>query len=1148
MKTLCAALNLTIALCTLGGLTFSTANAASPAPAELVTEAIVTPLESTPAAFASVRAVSKHALVQNSEPVFGTAEKESLKSLGDQSSAEALKISVQSSADLVRLKAWALKNHPRVLIESNASATTQDTQTNQPTEPLNRYQWGFLNQGEPQGTALDDITTLNIPGTPGEDIGLFRAPQELRVRTSPIRVAILDTGIDLKHPDLMPHIVRNTSECEALDVLEACLKQARNNETKKQECRKTLGGIDTDKNGYPLDCHGWNLTGLGARVVPGQTLGDPYPQDDRGHGSHVAGLVGALANGSGTRGVIENVALIPIRVIESNPNPPIEIRTQDTTTDPPSPTEGPQGLPPARAFADTIARGILYAIRADAQVINMSLAWPLAADSLLMRKMVRLAQDRKIIVVSSAGNDSNEAQVMPCSYSGVICVAAHGPDGALSHFSNSGPQVDIAAPGLKILSTWVIDPLDPRRAQKLFTEVKGYEYRNGTSMAAPILAGVVARLLNDGISSEEVYPRLLLSARPVRSSSFRNSSLAPKWIRSGNVDLPQAFSVSPQPLILPADKSIVRVQWDQKSNSVPLSFTVKNFWKEAPASRLKLKVLNTTPASRFAAIADAEVQLPVLKTMETATITTSLKILSPAVEGRLTLEITDERGRSSRIALEISLPVDKNFSVPGAQTFLFSGAPVTPGATLRSINSLVTGGAQEYLALQRSASTEPGSWGVQLIREGSPTYTVSPSIPFDPIEGEIYLASRLEIEGKSQYLVVSRVDIKAPAPIPSTSPSPGTTTAPSPSTGVAGSASAVKGWKFAFFDSQLKPLRDFKYDNKITGLPDRFRWMSIQDSSGQRQLTPAWISVGTTPESEQPNRSNDPWGLIPEDSFQTRFYYIDLDGKLRSVAPPQDYALIDTLVSTEDQKRRGEVSVVLSKGTGYRVDYFRATVSNQKLGNLEPLSFTRFRNLRAAPMISEVLNLDASNESGGTAYSGSSDGGAFRTTLFPTTSTQVRWDSKLQPMNVTESVSEVVSTFSGAQRAAAFTLTAFELQYHDFKLGKTANSSLNKFSFIPRFIAIRKFFPVVIASSQERLPAVFIPLGLGDTPANEVITPEYSPQGDLLGLSRPARMRLEDTSGPQGCSSLGRPRPADSQGVSQIVFFCGDRFIRVPLN
>jgi subtilisin family serine protease len=148
---------------------------------------------------------------------------------------------------------------------------------------------------------------------------------------------------------------------------------------------------------------------------------------------------------------MQNVQILPVKVIASAPTGPVRPQSVDPTPLPSAPAPTERTLRWAAGFTDLIARGMLYAIRNGAQVANLSMAWPQNADSPLMRQMIALAQARGMIIVASAGNDSTDARVMPCVYPGVICVASHGPDGGFSHFSNYGAFVDIAAPGLSIL-------------------------------------------------------------------------------------------------------------------------------------------------------------------------------------------------------------------------------------------------------------------------------------------------------------------------------------------------------------------------------------------------------------------------------------------------------------------------------------------------------------------------------------------------------------------------------------------------------------------------------------------------------------------------------------------------------------------------
>jgi subtilisin family serine protease len=128
------------------------------------------------------------------------------------------------------------------------------------------------------------------------------------------------------------------------------------------------------------------------------------------------------------------------------------------------------------------------------------------------------------------------------------CVASFSADGSVSHFSDFGDAVDVAAPGHKILSAWPTN-LFP----SFFTERKGYDFKSGTSMAAPFVTGALARLLNAGYSPDEAYARLIAGARP-HLAPRAMTELEPKFTLSGNLNLAGAMRASPRSLVLPADK------------------------------------------------------------------------------------------------------------------------------------------------------------------------------------------------------------------------------------------------------------------------------------------------------------------------------------------------------------------------------------------------------------------------------------------------------------------------------------------------------------------------------------------------------------------------------------------------------------------
>lgn len=235
-----------------------------------------------------------------------------------------------------------------------------------------------------------------------------------------VTVAILDTGIDETHPDLAPNLWVNPGEIPR-------------------------NGIDDDHDGVVDDIHGVDLVN-----------DDGDPADDNGHGTHVAGIIGAVGgNGIGASGVAWRVRLMAVKVLDAD----------------------------AGGNTGTVARGIDWAVAHGARVINLSLAG--AGRSAGMEASIVAAQQAGVLIVVAAGNDHADLGLTPsypASYpeANVLGVAATRPDSLLSSISDFGTGTDLSAPGETILSTALGG---------------GYEYRTGTSMAAPMVAGAAALVL-----------------------------------------------------------------------------------------------------------------------------------------------------------------------------------------------------------------------------------------------------------------------------------------------------------------------------------------------------------------------------------------------------------------------------------------------------------------------------------------------------------------------------------------------------------------------------------------------------------------------------------------------------------------------------
>ncbi|NEN84386.1 S8 family serine peptidase [Paenibacillus elgii] len=203
-------------------------------------------------------------------------------------------------------------------------------------------------------------------------------------------IAVVDTGVDLAHPDLKPNL------------------------------------------------------------VPGVNLIHPkqQPTDDNGHGTNVAGVIGAVGNNDrGVAGMLWNGRIMPIKALEA---------------------DGSGG-------EQKLGEGIRYAVDHGAKIVVLSLG--LNKYSAYMNDIVRYAEERDVLLVAATGNEGNRVKY-PAAYPTVLAVGGVNANGSVNELSNTGPEVDVVAP-------WDV-----------FTTAIGgsYEAKDGTSMAAPQVAAAAALL------------------------------------------------------------------------------------------------------------------------------------------------------------------------------------------------------------------------------------------------------------------------------------------------------------------------------------------------------------------------------------------------------------------------------------------------------------------------------------------------------------------------------------------------------------------------------------------------------------------------------------------------------------------------------
>lgn len=192
---------------------------------------------------------------------------------------------------------------------------------------------------------------------------------------------------------------------------------------------------------------------LSGRLVEGYDFinDTDKPDDDNGHGTGVAGVIGAVTNnGQGIAGITWQNPLMPVKVLNRN----------------------------GSGNYSVIAKGIIYAADKGARVINLSLGG--AKGSATLKRAVDYAQSKKTVVVAAAGN-ANSSVLYPAAYPNVIAVAAVDNSDRRASYSNYGPEVSVSAPGNDVWSTTL-----------------GGDYRphTGTSFACPMVAGLAGLILS----------------------------------------------------------------------------------------------------------------------------------------------------------------------------------------------------------------------------------------------------------------------------------------------------------------------------------------------------------------------------------------------------------------------------------------------------------------------------------------------------------------------------------------------------------------------------------------------------------------------------------------------------------------------------
>lgn len=326
---------------------------------------------------------------------------------------------------------------------------------------------------------MDDSQTESLRR--GVSSKISRGREEINL-SPPVRRVLVGKGFDIKDLGVQldlgvsdpgaksQYYLKNTNAYKVWDDVE-------------QEEEITVAVVDTGVDYTHEDLKDRVVKELGYDFVND----DDDAMDDNGHGTHVSGII--AAEGNNEKGIIGVVGELDVRIM------PVKVLNKD-----------------GKGNSENIAKGIRYATDNGADVINLSLGGNNKSGEI--KKAIDYAIEKDVIVISAAGNEKENADdSVPAGVDGVITVAATNVIGTAASFSNYGECIDISAPGTKILSTVLED---------------GYEAWDGTSMAAPLVSGVVAMLKaeNISLSQSEVIDILNKSAKDilVKGEDMRSGS------------------------------------------------------------------------------------------------------------------------------------------------------------------------------------------------------------------------------------------------------------------------------------------------------------------------------------------------------------------------------------------------------------------------------------------------------------------------------------------------------------------------------------------------------------------------------------------------------------------------------------------------
>ncbi|HEU5486829.1 MAG TPA: S8 family serine peptidase [Microlunatus sp.] len=300
----------------------------------------------------------------------------------------------------------------------------------------NRWRETAVTPNDPQFGSQWGLTKINAP-----------AAWDISTGSASVVVGIIDSGCDLDHPELAPLLV----------------------------------------NGFDMVDLGANPTAPAGFRFEGDFAGrDAVPEDEVGHGTHVAGTIAAVSNnGVQVAGVGWQTRIMPIKALTRM------VRISD-------------GQVRGVGSSADVAAAVRWAADNGAHVINMSLGAD--APTSVESSAVAYAIGKGVVVVAAMGNDGSANPSFPAAYPGVVAVGAIDSADKKASFSQTGSHISLAAPGVGILSTYLAG---------------GTTTMSGTSMATPHVAGVAAliKAVKPSATGAEIADILRTTARPLRDAA-----------------------------------------------------------------------------------------------------------------------------------------------------------------------------------------------------------------------------------------------------------------------------------------------------------------------------------------------------------------------------------------------------------------------------------------------------------------------------------------------------------------------------------------------------------------------------------------------------------------------------------------------------